>query len=86
MVDIEQALIQFWKAYTKTQKWSQKRRKEAALTTIEYSAARLLQPANEINQSDLSQLLPNTIKLIQFAHDVFEQHQKYAHQLLGETV
>ena len=85
MSDVEQALTQFWKTYTKPKKWSQNKRKEAAITCIEYSAARLLQTANEINQSDMRQLLPNTVKLIQFAHDVFEQPEKYAQQLLGEV-
>lgn len=69
----------FWDTYTKKQKFSSTEKNEKLLKTLSYMSIRMVQTAFENNMSQ-TQLLPNSVRIIQFCDNILDDTKAIAKQ------
>lgn len=69
----------FWNQYAELQKFSTEENKEKLVKTLSYTAVRMIQTAFENNMAQ-TQILPNSVRILQFCDNVLSDTEKIAKQ------
>jgi len=74
-----------WQEYSSKMRWTSELAEEAALKTVGYMAARLLQSAAELNRVRPEFMAPGTWSMIAEARSYFRQPHVYSRQFCSQT-